>query len=195
MRIIGGEYGSRRLITPRGAHTRPTLDRTRESLFNVLQGRVDGAAVLDLFSGSGALGLEALSRGARTAVFCDDSREAAQAIRANLTALGAQHRARLLHMDWSRAVDLLAGEGERFNLIFLDPPYQMRYEPVLNNISAAGLLAPDGWLMLERDSGMQVTMPDGLEVFRTKDYRATSIDFVRYRQEVADENSGISGQL
>lgn len=195
MRIIGGEYRSRRISAPRGAHTRPTLDGTRESLFNILQGRVAGAAVLDLFAGSGALGLEALSRGAVRAVFCDDSREAAQAVRANLNALSAESRARLLHMDWQRAVEQLSRDEEQFDLIFLDPPYQMHYEPLLERILSAGLLAHDGWILMERGCDKRVFAPDAFEIFRTKDYRMTSVDFIRYRQEETDEDSGVSGQL
>lgn len=195
MRIIGGEFGSRRIITPPGEHTRPTLDRTRESLFNVLQGRIQGASVLDLFAGSGALGLEALSRGAERAVFCDNSRGAAQAIRANIESLMVGSRAKLLHMDWHRATETLERTEERFDIIFVDPPYQMRYEPILQQIVQLRLLAPEGWVIMERDCGTSIIVPDALEVFRTKDYRMTCIDFVRHKQEGADEDSDFSGQL
>ena len=110
MRIISGQARGRKLATLEGDNTRPTLDRTREALFNILQTRVRGAKVLDLFAGSGALGLEALSRGAQSAVFCDVSRQACAVIQKNIEALRAQDRSRLLCCE---AMDALAQKNPR----------------------------------------------------------------------------------
>ena len=111
--------------------TRPTLAKTREALFSMLQGSVQGADVLDLFAGSGALGIEAVSRGARSAVLCDHAAEAARAIRANIAALGIPDRVTFLKTRWEGALDRLEAEGRSFDLIFLDPPYAMPLPPVM----------------------------------------------------------------
>ena len=117
MRIIAGEMRSRTILTPKGTDTRPTLDRTRESLFNIIAAWCPDARVLDLYAGSGALALEAISRGAQSAVLCDSSREAARVIKANIEALRVQDRARLLPMMDSQALALLGREGARFDLV------------------------------------------------------------------------------
>lgn len=180
MRIIAGTLRSRRLQSPSGLATRPTLDQTRESLFNILQNRVAGARVLDLFAGSGALGLEALSRGADSAVFCDSSREAVRCVRQNIEALGLDQQARLLQMDWSRALETLSAEGEQFDLIFLDPPYDLGLDGVLSAIAQQGLLAQEGLITAEHDRRQAISLPAGLERYRQKDYRGTQIDFIRW---------------
>jgi 16S rRNA (guanine(966)-N(2))-methyltransferase RsmD len=119
MRIVAGEYGGRRLKAPAGLDTRPTADRVREAVFSIL-GPVDGLRVLDLYAGSGALGIEALSRGAAEAVFVDSSRSAAGVIDENLTALGADNGevVRRDALAWLQSADGLA-----FDLVFCDPPY------------------------------------------------------------------------
>ena len=123
MRVIAGELGGRRLQAPRGAATRPTAGRVREALFSML-GPLDGARVLDLFAGSGALGIEALSRGAGSATFVERAAPALAALRANVDALGLQQRARVLERD---ALAALRGGG-KYDLVFLDPPYAMAAE-------------------------------------------------------------------
>ncbi|MBQ2028511.1 MAG: RsmD family RNA methyltransferase [Clostridia bacterium] len=115
MRIIAGEFRSRTLLAPKGMDTRPTLDRTRESLFNIISAECPEARVLDLYAGSGALALEALSRGAASAVFCDKSREAARVISANITSLKVEDRARLMAMSDQQAVRTLQQEGTQFD--------------------------------------------------------------------------------
>jgi 16S rRNA (guanine966-N2)-methyltransferase len=120
MRIVAGEHKGRRLRSPAGARTRPTPDRVREALFSIL-GPVDGLDVLDLYAGSGALGIEALSRGAASATFVESAREAARAIRANLAAIGRED-ARLVETDvfaWLRS----PAAKPAFDLVFCDPPY------------------------------------------------------------------------
>ena len=148
MRIIAGDLRSRKLKTPDGMDTRPTADRVKEALFSILQGRVYGARVLDLYGGSGALALEALSRGAASAVICDQAPKACRAIQENIGALGCSNRARLLRMKDLAAVGLLEKEEARFDLIFLDPPYRMDVSPVCARL-AEKLLAPGGVIVAE----------------------------------------------
>ena len=125
MRIIAGEARGRTIIAPKGQDTRPTQDHVRESLFNILMREIPGARVLDLFAGSGALALEALSRGAESAVLVDNAPEAAQCIRRNVETVRAQERARVLPCGWEEALRRLSAEGRSFTLVFLDPPYRM----------------------------------------------------------------------
>lgn len=123
MRVIAGTYRGRTLEAPPGAATRPTSDRVREALFSILGPRVDGARVLDLFAGSGALGLEALSRGAAQVAFVDDAAAAIRAVKANVATLGAQ--ARIRRDDALRFLGAASVEGAQYDLVFLDPPYRL----------------------------------------------------------------------
>jgi 16S rRNA (guanine(966)-N(2))-methyltransferase RsmD len=123
MRIIAGALKGQRLVTPRGHRTRPTADQVRIALMDTLMPSLAGARFLDLFAGAGGVGLEALSRGAARAVFVERDAEAAQALRRNVTALRLAGETRVLAMDVGRALHRLAADGERFDLVFLDPPY------------------------------------------------------------------------
>jgi 16S rRNA (guanine966-N2)-methyltransferase len=160
LRVIAGRYGGRRLQAPPGAATRPTSDRVREALFSILGARVDGADVLDLFAGSGALGIEALSRGAARATFVDSAPPALRALRANLAALGAD--AEVVRADalrWLRG----ASEGERqYSLVFLDPPYR-RAAALGAELSDAlpAVLGPDALVVSESDrrAPLELTIP------------------------------------
>ena len=145
MRIVAGEYGGRRIQAPDGVDTRPTSDRVREALFAILDDVTD-LDVLDLFAGSGALGLEALSRGAATATFVERARPALDAIRANAAMVGDPDRVRVVPADWRAGLRFLAGAGRRFGLCLLDPPYSLlpritgRLGPALQPVLAAGAL-------------------------------------------------------
>ena len=167
LRIIAGEARGRRFEAPEGRDTRPTLDRVRENLFNMLQTRIWGARVLDLFAGSGALSLEALSRGAAFAVLSDRDGNACRAERKNLEALGFVDRARLLRGEWERTARTLEAEGERFDLIFLDPPYAMRD---LREVTGAmlPLMAPGGWIILEHEAGTSPLVSQELRPVRER---------------------------
>ena len=125
MRIIAGEARGRTLTAPKGMDTRPTQDYVRESLFNILQASVPEARVLDLFAGSGALALEALSRGAVKATLVDCSTDAVQCIKRNAETLGFAERVTVIRSDWQAALMRLSKNGERFTLVFLDPPYRI----------------------------------------------------------------------
>jgi len=178
IRIIAGEFRGRRLVVPRGRQVRPTGERVREALFDILGERVAGARVLDAYAGTGALGLEALSRGAREVVFLESDRSAARLLRANVEALGAGGRCAVHDTD---AVAWLEGPrvGPAFELILADPPYAADEGSRLVG-RAAGRLAPDGWLVLERDAArVAVEGGEGLARFRTARYGRTCLDFYR----------------
>ena len=125
MRIIAGEARGRRIEAPAGRNTRPTLDRIRENMFNILQADIPESRILDLFAGSGALSLEAISRGAASAVLVDSDRKASMIQKQNAESLRFNDRTRLYCCDWTRAVRTLQEEKQKFDIIFLDPPYAM----------------------------------------------------------------------
>jgi 16S rRNA (guanine966-N2)-methyltransferase len=152
MKVISGQAHGHRLKAPHGMATRPTSARVRESIFSRLAARLDltGLTVLDLFAGSGALGIEALSRGAKAAFFVDSSRAAATAIRNNLDALGFAPRGRLLTADARRALAELSSQGIRFDLVMCDPPYEQGLSAgILARLCDLALLARGGWVVLE----------------------------------------------
>lgn len=186
MRIIGGEARGRRLFAPEGMDTRPTADRTRESLFNILNARLYGAHVLDLFGGTGALALESLSRGAAFAAIADVSPTAIRVIERNAEAVLKEERAtraRILRADYRQALRTLS--GHRFDLVFLDPPYRMAeaYGESLRILKDGGLLSEDALIVLERRKDAELSLPEGFETFDVRTYRDTAIDFVRARRE------------
>ena len=131
MRVIAGKFRSRPLIAPRGLDTRPTSDRLRETLFNVLAPRIEGAVFLDLYAGSGANGIEALSRGASRVVFIEKAEPAAKAIRTNLGALGIREGWQIETRSAAASIKRLREQGQRFDIVFLDPPYKAAEEYAL----------------------------------------------------------------
>lgn len=154
MRIVAGEARSRTILAPPGRETRPTLDRVRENLFNILQWRCPGARVLDLFAGSGALALEALSRGAAFALLADRDPRAVAVARRNVEALGFSDRAQVQRGDWKETLRALAGSAAPFELVFLDPPYAFaQVGEVFAALLAGGLLHGESRLVLERQAG------------------------------------------
>jgi 16S rRNA (guanine(966)-N(2))-methyltransferase RsmD len=124
MRIISGTSRGRKLVTPRNRSLRPTSDRVKESVFNILGGAIEGRLVLDLFAGTGNLGIEALSRGARKVVFVEKERHALGLIQKNLSQFGWEGRSEVLPVDVNRAIRILKQRGKTFDLIFMDPPYE-----------------------------------------------------------------------
>lgn len=158
MRLISGKWGGLRLSAPKGRGTRPTSDRNREALFSMLAARLDfdGLHVLDGFAGSGALGLEALSRGAAHCVFVENDHEACAAIKANIAACGAQDEAMLMRHD-ARKADFA---DARFDLVFLDPPYgKTLAEAVLTGLRPH--LADQATLVIEEGKRVEFTAPEG----------------------------------
>lgn len=178
MRIIAGEHKGRALTAPKGTDTRPTLDRVRESLFSILQLRIAGARVLDLFAGSGALGLEALSRGAEKAVFVDNGRAAQDAVRQNIQALNAGAQATLLCAHWEDALRRLRTAGETFDLAFLDPPYQFaQASAMLEALRTGELLAGDALVIYEHATALPPDTARWHSV-RARRYGDTTIAFL-----------------
>ena len=158
MRIIAGTRKGHRIAAPRGHRTRPTGDRVREALFNIV-GPVDGAAVLDLFAGSGALGLEALSRGARRCVFVDDDRAACRAIKENLEKLGLTG-APVLQRDAIGVLREEATAGRRYDLVLVDAPYE-RWEELEARLAGAlpAVVADEGAVVVETDGRVEPRLP------------------------------------
>ena len=178
MRIIAGEARSRQIEAPRGRDTRPTLDRVRENLFNILQNHVRGAQVLDLFSGSGALALEAISRGAAHAVLCDHDREANRIEQKNAAALHFEDRMEILLCDWSQALARMG--GRKFDLVFLDPPYAMHD---LREVTARlrPLMSPEGLLICEHQAESPYLVDEAFTLTDRRRYGYAGISI--YRQE------------
>ena len=181
MRIIAGTARSRTIEAPKGRDTRPTLDRVRENLFNILQGRIAGAVTLDLFGGSGALSLEAVSRGAAMAVMADRDRAAIAAQQLNVRNLGFEQNTRIIHAEWQQTVRTLQGEGMRFDLVFLDPPYAMQD---LTEVTGAliPLLAEDALVIVEHEFRTLPVVSDAYERTDTLKYGYVGVSFYRTRE-------------
>lgn len=158
MRIIAGMFKGRRLAPVKG-RTRPTAAKVREAVFNILGSAVDGAKVLDLFAGTGALGIEAMSRGATAAVFVEDHPEAVKALRRNLEDLGLQEQTRVWPLPVLIAVKKLAAQGEDFDVVLLDPPYAGgEAAVVLQALASLDLLAKGGQVVVEHSR--RLTLPE-----------------------------------
>ncbi len=177
MRIVAGEFGSRRLTAPRGP-TRPTSDRARESLFAAL-GSVEGDACLDLFAGTGALGLEALSRGAASCVFCEVDAAARRALEANIAALGVAGRCRVRPVDARRLLRADAREGRRYDLVLIDPPYATAaaFVPDLR-LRLPPVLSVDGRVVLETSAREAIDL-EGFDVLSERRVGAARLTVMR----------------
>ncbi len=180
MRVVAGEARGRRLVAPEGTDTRPTLDRVREAVFNALasQDAIDGARVLDLFAGSGALGIEALSRGAAHATFVDTDRAARRVIDQNLAATGLADRAEVLGTDASTHLRRVAGEPSAdapgaYDLVLLDPPYATGDDAWAELLELVAAVAPDAVVVVESDR--EVPVPGGWHALRSKRYGGTLV--------------------
>lgn len=168
MRVISGTARGRKLVSPEGNQVRPTLDRVKEAVFNMLAFSVQDASVLDLFAGSGGLGVEALSRGAARAVFVDASEASLRVVRENLALTRLEEKAACVCSDF---LTYLSGQRESFDLIFLDPPYAGGYlEPALLKIREKRLLAQNGLVVCELDSAENPDCPEGYVLIRNKKY-------------------------
>lgn len=176
MRVIAGTWRGRRLIAPPGDHTRPTADRVREAVFSMLGPLDEDLRVLDLFAGSGAMGLEALSRGAAFALFCDEDRRAAAAIQQNLDALGAgSELARVVRGDARSVLREARRSADTYDLVFLDPPYQLAEElgTALQD-DVAAVLAAGGRVVTESGRRAPMTL-DRLPLSKERRYGTTLI--------------------
>ena len=182
MRIIGGKFRSRILAEFKGEAVRPTADRTKEALFNILGTRVIGARVLDLFAGSGALGIECLSRGAKEVVFNDCAKDSVALLKKNLSSL------KLTEMEevkvyTSDALACLGRLNGRFDLIFIDPPYRLEVGvQAVKEIAKRGLLAEGGVVVFERDKPLEEAI-DGLFVSSVRKYGKAYLTFLTGEKE------------
>jgi len=178
MRIVAGEWRGRKLVAPVGRETRPTADRTRETLFSMLVSRLgsfEGLRVADLYAGSGALGLEALSRGASHVVFLENERAAIKAIETNVAALDAASRIAVRAMSAARLPS-----SDPFDLVFADPPYAAGSgSAVAAAVAKAAWLAPGGWMAVETQKGDTVTAPEGWTVEAERDVGRARLTLLR----------------
>jgi len=182
MRIVGGRLGGRTLAAPKSQAIRPTSDRLRESLFNILAhgygDPITGARVLDLFAGTGALGLEAMSRGAAFALFIDDGAEARALMRQNVEALGLGGVTRIFRRDATRLGAV--HPNAPFGLVFLDPPYRKGLaEKSLASLRDGGWLAPDALVIVEEAADAGFVPPHGFEEVERRRYDDTEFTFLR----------------
>jgi len=180
MRIISGTARGRSLAAPAGMNTRPTQDYVRESLFNIIRWDVQDAHVLDLFAGTGALSLEAVSRGAAHATMIDMDRAACDAIKRNMEATKLSESCRLIARDYRQAMDQLAREGAKFDIVFIDPPYKMENTgEMCAALYDKGLLSGSFLIVVEHRRGMAPLLDERFEAFDLRKYGETEITFAR----------------
>jgi 16S rRNA (guanine966-N2)-methyltransferase len=192
MRIVAGLAKGRRIEAPKGMDVRPTTDRVREALFSSIAFRLQGALVLDLFAGTGALGLEALSRGAAAAVFVDGARRSIEIIRRNIAACGFGSQSKVIERDALVALHQLKSLGHIFDLVFLDPPYQgPMLEKALHALDKEALIAKDALIVAEHPTEKPPSLPSGLSITSTKRYGNVALSFVQRIVNVKfDEQQG-----
>ena len=180
MRVISGKARGVNLKTPEGMATRPTIDRVKEALFSIINFDIPGANVLDLFGGTGQLGIEALSRGAKSAAFVDQREDACRLIRENLRRTKLEQDAKVVRMDY---LDYLKRCREKYDIIFLDPPYaEVFLENALNCITEIDILRSGGIIVAERPLGKD--LPWDFEGYtRSKDYKYGKVLLTLYRKD------------
>lgn len=186
MRVIAGSRRHLLLKTVEGMSVRPTTDRTKETLFNILQPYLADCRFLDLFSGSGAIAIEALSRGAKEAVLVEQAAEAIACIKDNLKTTKLAEQARLLSMDVQRAILKLKAEHRPFDLIFMDPPYHQGLEQqVLTQLAFSELIKEDTWIIVEASlkTDFSYLAELGFEIFREKHYKNNEHVFIQTKQK------------
>lgn len=193
MRVIAGTVRGFRLQAPSGRRTRPTADRVREALFNILSPYVIDSRVLDLFAGSGAVGIEALSRGAVRAVFVEEHPAALKALRKNLDKTGMEEKAGIIPFDIETALKLLHKKKEMFDLVYLDPPYhQGMIASTLEGLAKGETVSPRGLVIAEASS--RESIPEAVANFRC--YRRQNYgdtDLIFFRNTNSDDDGGILG--
>lgn len=182
MRVISGFARGKKLVSLEGMDTRPTLDRVKEALFNILQFDIQGKNVLDLFAGSGAIGIEAISRGAKSATFCDNSTDAIKIIKINIKNTRSIEKATVLNKDFAQALEFLANKNSVFDIIYLDPPYKTEFASIaIDKILELNLLSKDGTIILETDdaSKIETIKRDGIKIFDKRKYGRALLIFIR----------------
>ena len=175
MHIIAGDNRGIKLNTPPTNHTRPTLSRVKEAIFSAIHEEVRGSKFLDLFAGTGQMGIEAISRGAAKVVFVDNDQTAIEMIRSNLAKINATNQQVVI----ADALNILDTQQERFDIIYLDPPYDYpSCSQILASIILKQCLTETGLVILEESNTNQINIPEALEVYKTKKYGKTSIRYI-----------------
>ncbi|MCM8710583.1 16S rRNA (guanine(966)-N(2))-methyltransferase RsmD [Clostridium sp. SYSU_GA19001] len=185
MRIIAGIAKGRKLLSPEGMGTRPTLDRIKESIFNIIQSRIEGAKVLDVFAGTGSLGLEAVSRGAEKCYLIDKGQSTFKLLKQNVENLGFNDICKCFNMDSYMALKDFAQKKLIFDLIFIDPPYlKEMIPPAIEIISEKGLLDRDGLIVCKIDSKEELYRGNNLiELVDHRVYGNTTVCFYKFKEE------------
>lgn len=185
MRVIAGKARRLPLISPEGKDTRPTTDRIKETLFNILQDDVPGSYFLDLFSGSGAIGIEALSRGAERAWLVEFGKEPLKCIRANLEKTRLTEQAVVLPVEVTYAISKLEKQGQAFDIIYADPPYKKKFEPKIAQLLTRTNIVKEGTLVILEsalDTAVDYVDEDFFELVRVKEYKTNKHVFLRVRE-------------
>jgi 16S rRNA (guanine(966)-N(2))-methyltransferase RsmD len=181
VRVLAGALKGKRLVTPRGSTTRPTADQVRIALMDTLMPQLPDARLLDLFAGAGGVGLEALSRGAAHATFVERDARAVAALRANVETLGVAARVRVERLDVRAALERLARDGARFDVVFLDPPYdEDLVMPTLERLGASAVVAPGALVIAQHLTKKPPPEAIGrLRAYRTRRFGETTLTFFR----------------
>jgi len=182
MKIISGSLKGKKLYSIPGISTRPTAARVRESIFNICSPIIQNTVVLDLFAGTGAFGIEAMSRGADTAVFIDVSIQAINTIKKNISACKLQSKTRLIKWNILKNLNCLETIQKKINLVFMDPPYNTKaIIPTLNNLQQSGVLNKSATIIIEHAvSESELEIPRPFELSDQRKYRKTLVSFLRY---------------
>ena len=179
MRVISGVSKGHKLLAPNGLETRPTSDRIKETLFNIISPDIYNINFLDLFAGSGAIGIEALSRGANKAVFVDNSPKCIDIINYNLNHTKLYEKSEIYCCDVISVMDMFKLNKQKFDIIFMDPPYNLDfYESVITNIKKSNIISSDGYIILESSSKVSIPIIDGFKLLREKIFKTTTISFL-----------------
>lgn len=184
LRIITGTAKGKKLKTLEGEATRPTSERIKEAIFSSIQFDVEGRRVLDLFAGSGQMGLEALSRGAVSVMFVDSSREAMDIVKANARGVGLEAGCKYTVSDWRNFIRKASGRGERYDLVFIDPPYADECcADAARRLAVGGMLPVGAIVVLESgNEAIEVDALEGFELLKSKDYgKKTALHILIYR--------------
>jgi 16S rRNA (guanine966-N2)-methyltransferase len=185
MRIISGIAKGRKILSPEGMNTRPTLDRIKQSIFNIIQNRLEGAKALDVFAGTGSLGLEAVSRGAAECYLMDKGESTFKYLKQNVENLDFKDKCKCFNIDSYAGLKELGSKGLTFDLIFIDPPYlKEMIPPAVDIIKEKSLLASDGLIVAKIDSSERLyTGNEVIELFDHRKYGNTTVCLYRYREE------------
>ncbi|MGE4282630.1 MAG: 16S rRNA (guanine(966)-N(2))-methyltransferase RsmD [Clostridia bacterium] len=193
MRVISGSARGHKLKSLKGMNTRPTADRIKESLFNMIADFLNNAHILDLFAGTGNLGIESLSRGGQFAVFIDKSSEAVEIIKQNLIHTKLTEKAKVYHCDYSEYIHRFEKTQRKFDIIFMDPPYSKGFiMSALEKIRKKELLSAKGIIVVERESHDKLPEPlEGFEIIKERSYGRTVITIINFTQYIDGQDENI----